>query len=223
MVCIEGKGKAKPNLDDLDPGFGSGFIVDPSGVVVTNNHVVRDTNVVEVTLHDGRKFTSKDIRRDPKTDIAVIRLESKEPLPSVEFGDSDAMAVGDRVLAVGAPFGLTGSVTQGIVSGKSRNLNLNPFEDFLQTDAAVNPGNSGGPLVNMEGKVIGLTAAIKTRSGGFQGVGLAVSSKLAKSVAQDLIKNGFVRRAYLGVNVVDLDDATAARAPGQTECRRAGE
>ena len=211
VVCIEGKGKARPNLDDLDPGFGSGFIVDPSGVVVTNNHVVRDTNVVEVTLHDGRKFTSKDIRRDPKADIAVIRLESKEPLPSVEFGDSDAMAVGDRVLAVGAPFGLTGSVTQGIVSGKSRNLNLNPFEDFLQTDAAVNPGNSGGPLVNMEGKVIGLTAAIKTRSGGFQGVGLAVSSKLAKSVAQDLVKNGFVRRAYLGVNVVDLDDATATR------------
>ena len=103
MVCIEGKGKAKPNLDDLDPGFGSGFIVDPSGVVVTNNHVVRDTNVVEVTLHDGSKFTSKDIRRDPKADLAVIQLESKEPLPSLEFGDSDAMEVGDRVLAVGGP------------------------------------------------------------------------------------------------------------------------
>jgi serine protease Do len=213
VVCIEGKGKAavRPKLDDIDPGFGSGFLIDPSGIVVTNNHVVRDTSVVEVTLHDGRKFTSKDIRRDPKADLAVIRLETKEQLPFLEFGSSDAMEVGDRVLAVGAPFGLTGSVTQGIVSGKSRNLNLNLYEDFLQTDAAVNPGNSGGPLVNMEGKVVGLTAAIKTRSGGFQGVGLAVSSKLAKSVAEQLVKHGSVRRPYVGVGVKDLDEATAAK------------
>jgi serine protease Do len=120
--------------------------------------------------------------------------------------------VGDRVLAVGAPFGLIGSVTSGIVSGKSRNnLNLNLYEDFIQTDAAVNPGNSGGPLINMEGKVIGLTAAIKTRSGGFQGVGLAVSSKLAKAVTEQLVKNGFVRRPFIGVSVVDLDDASAAK------------
>jgi serine protease Do len=120
--------------------------------------------------------------------------------------------VGDRVLALGAPFGLTGSVTQGIVSAKSRqNLNLNLYEDFLQIDAAVNPGNSGGPLVNMEGKVIGLTSAIKTRSGGFQGVGLAVSSKLARSVAEQLAKDGVVRRPYLGVLVRELDEATATR------------
>jgi serine protease Do len=214
VVCLEGKGKtSRAKLDDLDPGFGSGFIVDPSGIVVTNNHVVRETTVVEVTLHDGRKFTSKDIRRDPKADVAVIKLDVKEPLPFLEFGDSNAMEVGDRVLAVGAPFGLTGSVTSGIVSGKSRNnLNLNLYEDFIQTDAAVNPGNSGGPLVNMEGKVVGLTAAIKTRSGGFQGVGLAVSSKLAKAVSEQLVKNGFVRRPWIGVSVVDLDDAAAAQA-----------
>jgi serine protease Do len=213
VVCIEGKGKAaaRPKLDDPDPGFGSGFLVDPSGVVVTNNHVVRETTVVEVTLHDGRKFTSKDIRRDPKADLAVIKLDTKDALPFLEFGDSDAMEVGDRVLAVGAPFGLTGSVTSGIVSGKSRNLNLNLYEDFVQTDAAVNPGNSGGPLVNMEGRVIGLTSAIKTRSGGFQGVGLAVSSKLAKTVTEQLAKHGAVRRPYVGVGVKELDEATAAK------------
>jgi serine protease Do len=213
VVCLESKGKgAKANLDDIDPGFGSGFIVDPTGVICTNNHVVRDTAVVEISLLDGRKFTSRDIRRDPKADIAIIKVETKELLPALEFGDSAAMEVGDQVLAVGAPFGLTGSVTHGIVSGKSRNnLNLNLYEDFIQTDAAVNPGNSGGPLINMEGKVIGLTAAIKTRSGGFQGVGLAVSSKLAKTVTEQLVKNGFVRRPYIGVSVVEMDDATAAR------------
>jgi serine protease Do len=213
VVCLEGKGKvAKAQLDDVDPGFGSGFIVDASGIIVTNNHVVRDTIVVEITLQDGRKFTSKDIRRDPKADLAVIKIETKDPLPFLEFGDSAAMEVGDQVLAVGAPFGLIGSVTSGIVSGKSRNnLNLNLYEDFIQTDAAVNPGNSGGPLVNMEGKVVGLTAAIKTRSGGFQGVGLAVSSKLAKAVTEQLVKNGFVRRAYIGVSVVELDEARAAQ------------
>ena len=213
VVCLEGKGKTatRPKLDEIDPGFGSGFIVDPTGVVVTNNHVVRDTTVVEVTLQDGRKFTSKDIRRDAKADLAIIRLDTKEALPFLEFGDSDAMDVGDRVLALGAPFGLTGSVTQGIVSGKSRNLNLNLYEDFLQTDAAVNPGNSGGPLVNMEGKVIGLTSAIKTRSGGFQGVGLAVSSKLAKTVVEQLVKHGSVKRPYIGVAVAELDAASAAK------------
>jgi serine protease Do len=213
VVCIEGKGKAaKPKLDDPDPGFGSGVIIDPSGVVLTNNHVVAESPEVEVTLQDGRKFATKDIRRDPKTDIAVILLASKEPLPFLEFGDSDAMEVGDRVLALGAPFGLTGSVTQGIVSAKSRqNLNLNLYEDFLQIDAAVNPGNSGGPLVSMEGKVVGLTAAIKTRTGGFQGVGLAVSSKLAKTIADQLVKHGSVRRPYLGVLVRELDATTAAQ------------
>jgi serine protease Do len=213
VVCIEGKAKAaKPQLDDPGPGFGSGVLIDPSGIVLTNNHVVADSTTVEVTLHDGRKIASGDIRRDPKSDLAIIKLDAKEPLPFVEFGDSNLMEVGDRVLALGAPFGLTGSVTQGIVSAKSRrNLNLNQFEDFIQIDAAVNPGNSGGPLVNMEGKVIGLTSAIKTRSGGFQGVGLAVSSNLAKDVVAQLIRHGAVRRPHLGVVVRDLDEATAAK------------
>ncbi len=214
VVCIEGKGRAKRAAgEDTDPGFGSGVLIDAAGVILTNNHVVADLDSVEVTLTDGRKFTATDIRRDPKTDLALVKLDVKEPLPFLEFGDSDAMEVGDRVLAVGAPFGLTGSVSSGIVSAKSRNnLKLNLFEDFIQTDAAMNPGNSGGPLVNMDGKVIGLTAAIKTRTGGFQGVGLAVSSNLAKKVADDLLKNGTVKRSFLGVAVRDLDDDAAKKA-----------
>ncbi len=214
VVCIEGKGRAKHAAGEgTDPGFGSGVLIDASGVILTNNHVVADLDSVEVTLADGRKFTTADIRRDPKTDLALVKIESKDPLPFLEFGDSDAMEVGDRVLAVGAPFGLTGSVTSGIVSAKSRNnLKLNAFEDFIQTDAAMNPGNSGGPLVNLDGRVIGLTSAIKTRTGGFQGVGLAVSSNLAKKIADDLLKNGVVRRASFGILVRDLDAESAKKA-----------
>jgi serine protease Do len=213
VVCIESQQKAKR---DDEPGFGSGVLISADGAILTNNHVVKDLREVEVTLHDGRKFTSADIRRDPKTDLALVKIDAKEPLPFLEFGDSDAMDVGDRVLAVGAPFGLTGSVSSGIVSAKSRkNLKLNQFEDFLQTDAAMNPGNSGGPLVSMDGKVIGLTAAIKTRTGGFQGVGLAVSSNLAKRVADELSKNGVVKRAALGISARDLDAATIKKIGGK--------
>lgn len=214
VVCIESKNRAKHVAgEDTDPGFGSGVLISPTGVILTNNHVVADLDEVEVTLHDGRKFTTADIRRDPKSDVALVKLDVKEALPFVEFGDSDAMEVGDRVLAIGAPFGLLGSVSSGIVSAKSRNnLKLNVFEDFIQTDAAMNPGNSGGALVNMSGKVIGLTAAIKTRTGGFQGVGLAVSSNLAKKVGDDLLKNGGVKRAFIGVAVRDLDEAAARKS-----------
>jgi serine protease Do len=214
VVCIEGKGHRRIVGEDTDPGFGSGVLIHPSGIILTNNHVVVDLDAVDVTLADGRKFTTHDIRRDPKSDVALLKLtDVKEPLPFLEFGDSDAMEVGDRVLAVGAPFGLLSSVTSGIVSAKSRhNLKLNQSEDFIQTDAAMNPGNSGGALVNLDGKLIGLTAAIKTRTGGFQGIGLAVSSNLAKKVADDLIKNGGAKRAYFGVAVRDLDEASARRS-----------
>lgn len=218
VVSIEGKVKGSEKTtrpgqtDDTDPGFGSGVLIDPSGVVLTNNHVVAEAEAVEVSLADGRKFVSRDIRRDPKSDLAIIKLDAKEPFPFLELADSDAAEVGDRVLAAGAPFGLTGSVTHGIVSGKSRtNLRLNPYEDWLQTDAAVNPGSSGGPLVNLEGKVLGITAAIKTKSGGFSGVGLAVASNLCRSVSVQLIKDGVVRRGHLGASVRDLDDAVAAK------------
>ena len=199
---------------DGDLGVGSGVLIDPAGVVLTNYHVVEGADSVEVTLQDGRKFTTRDIRTDPKSDLAIVVLTAvvKEQLPALAFGDSEAMEVGDRVLAVGAPFGLAGSVTHGIVSAKSRqNLRLNQYEDFLQTDAAVNPGNSGGPLVNLDGQVVGINSAIKTRGGGFQGVGLAISSNLARDVANQLLKDGTVKRGYVGVGIRHLDAALAAR------------
>jgi serine protease Do len=192
-------------------GFGSGFLMDSQGVIVTNHHVVAGADEVLVELRDGRKFVSKDIKSDPKTDLAIVRIDSKEPLPYLTFGDSAAMEIGDRVLAVGAPFGLTGTVTCGIVSAKGRNIHLNMYEDFLQTDAAINPGNSGGPLVNLNGEVIGVNSAIKSRSGGSQGIGLAIASNMARSVAQQLLKDGVVHRGYLGVQIKDVSPEVAAR------------
>jgi serine protease Do len=200
--------------DDDSPsriGFGSGFLVSAKGVVVTNNHVVDGAEQVMVQLRDGRKFVSKDIKTDPKTDLAIVRLETKEDLPYLEFGDSEGMEIGDRVLAVGAPFGLTGTVTHGIISAKGRSLRLNLYEDFLQTDAAINPGNSGGPLVNLEGKVIGINSAIKSRSGGFQGVGLAISSNLARTIMEQLRKDGVVHRGYLGIQIRDVEEKEAGK------------
>jgi serine protease Do len=189
--------------------FGSGFIVDPKGVILTNEHVVHGAKQVEVHLQDGRKFVSKNIKTDPKTDLAIVRLDVKESLPYLELGDSDAMEIGDRVLAFGAPLGMAGTVTSGIISAKDRDVHMNMYEDFLQTDAAINPGNSGGPLVNLEGKVIGINSAIKSRTGGFQGIGLAVSSNLAKTVMGQLLKDGNVHRGYLGVQVSALSSEIA--------------
>jgi serine protease Do len=200
--------------DDEGPtprgGFGSGVIVDAKGVILTNYHVVENATQVNIQMSDGRKFTSKDVKSDPKTDLAIVRFEAPAALPFLELGDSDAMEIGDRVLAIGAPFGLTGTVTQGIISAKGRSLQLNMYEDFLQTDAAINPGNSGGPLVNLEGKVIGIDAAIKSRSGGWQGVGLAVSSNIAKTVMPQLLKDGFVRRGYIGVQIKEITEPEVA-------------
>jgi serine protease Do len=229
VVSIEAKGKRKPaksgpglpmqgDKDDAPAiGFGSGFLIDPKGVVLTNYHVVEDADAVEVQLRDGRKIISRDIKFDTKSDLAIIRIETKGPLPFLEFGDSSEMEIGDRVLAFGAPFNLPGSVTAGIISAKDRSLGVNKYEDFLQTDAAINPGNSGGPLVNLEGKVIAVTAAIKSRSGGFQGVGMGVASNLAKYVAEQLRDNGYVRRGYLGVQIKDVDTPEMAAKYGLQE------
>jgi serine protease Do len=193
-------------------GFGSGFIVDPKGLIMTNFHVVNGADSVEIRLADGRKFVSNDFKVDRKTDLAIIKVDTKDNLPYLELGDSEATEIGDRVLAVGAPFGLTGTVTHGIISAKGRNgLHMNMYEDFIQTDAAINPGNSGGPLVSLDGKVIGIDAAIKSRSGGFQGIGLAVSSNLAKNVMKQLLENGTVKRGYLGVQIKPLDPEVAAK------------
>ena len=212
VVSIEARGPERDrDRDDSSIGFGSGFIVDAAGIVLTNHHVVESARQAEVTLSDGRTFYSTAILKDEKTDLAVIKINPKGELPHLTLGDSEKMQVGDAVLAVGAPFGLTGSVTHGIVSAKSRNLRLNQYEDFLQTDAAINPGNSGGPLVNMEGRVIGITSAIKSRSGGFNGVGLAISSKLAQEVMSKLLKDGQVKRGFLGVIIRDLEGDVAQR------------
>ena len=200
-------------------GFGSGFLVDPKGIILTNYHVVEGADQVEVQLKDGRKFTSRDIHGDRKTDLAIVRVDAKDRLPFLELGDSDAMEIGDRVLAVGAPFGLTGSVTAGIVSAKGRNkLNVNMYEDFVQTDAAINPGNSGGPLVNLEGKVIGINSAIKSRTGGWQGIGLAIASNMARNIMQSLLKDGVVHRGYLGIQMTELTPEVADKLglKGQT-------
>jgi serine protease Do len=194
-------------------GFGSGFIIRPEGVVLTNYHVIAGADHVTVTLMDGRKFNAKDIKGDRRTDLAIVRIEDGgKKFPSLELGDSDSMEIGDRVLAFGAPFGLTGSVTHGIISAKGRNgLHMNMYEDFLQTDAAINPGNSGGPLVSLDGKVVGINAAIKSRSGGFQGVGLAVASSMAKNVVAALLRDGVVHRGFLGVQLRELDPEVAKR------------
>ncbi len=188
-------------------GFGSGFLISPRGVIVTNNHVVEEAEQVQIQMFDGRKFRSNNIRADLKTDLAIIQLEGMEGLPYLEFGDSSTLEIGDRVLAVGAPFGLTGTVTHGIISSKGRSLRMNLYEDFLQTDAAINPGNSGGPLVSLDGRVIGVNSAIKSRSGGFQGIGLAISSNLSRDIVSQLLKDGIVRRGYLGVGILDVDEA----------------
>ncbi|HQR05262.1 MAG TPA: Do family serine endopeptidase [Gemmatales bacterium] len=192
-------------------GFGSGFIMDPTGLIITNHHVVQGAKQVMVHLQDGRTFESTDIKSDPKSDIAVIRISASSTLPHLEFADDSTVEIGDRVLAFGSPFGLTGSVTSGIVSGKGRNPHLSLYEDYLQTDAAINPGNSGGPLVNLDGKVIGVNAAIKSLSGGSQGVGFAIPCGFAKDIISKLLKNGTVQRGYLGVQIRALEPAVAER------------
>jgi len=191
--------------------FGSGVIVDPKGVILTNHHVVAGAEEVEVQLQDGSKMVSRDIKIDPKTDLAVVRLTGKASLPYLELGDSDAMEIGDRVLAIGAPFGLAGSVTSGIISGKGRSMRMNMYEDFLQTDAAINPGNSGGALVSLDGKLIGINTMIKSRSGGSQGVGFAIASNLAKNIMQQLLATGVVHRGYLGIQISPLQPEVAVR------------
>jgi serine protease Do len=180
-------------------GVGSGVIIDAKGVILTNNHVVAGGGKITVRLQDGREFEAAEVKGDPKTDVAVVRIKGADNLKPAKLGDSDKMAVGDWVLALGDPFGLEGTVTAGIISAKGRAMGIADRESFLQTDAAINPGNSGGPLVNLDGEVIGLNTAITTRSGGNQGVGFAVPINLAKWVADQLLTTGTVKRAYLGV------------------------
>ncbi|MEO2035658.1 MAG: trypsin-like peptidase domain-containing protein, partial [Planctomycetaceae bacterium] len=190
----------------LPGGKGSGFIISADGVIMTNSHVVRNAEQVIVRLSDGREFTATDIRADDHSDVAIVRIDVNEPLPFLTLGDDAEMEIGDWVLAFGSPFGLHRTVTQGIISAKSRGLEQSQMtQEFLQTDAAINPGNSGGPLVNLSGEVIGINTAISTASGGYDGVGFAIPVKAAQWVADQLVKSGKVQRAFLGIRMQLID------------------
>ncbi len=189
--------------------LGSGFVIAPEGYIVTNNHVISAAEEISVTFHDDTKLPARLIGRDTKTDLALLKVDSKKALPFVNFGSSDELRVGDWVVAVGNPFGLGGSVSAGIVSARGRNINVGPFDDFIQTDAAINRGNSGGPLFNANGEVVGINSAIFSPTGGSVGIGFAVPSSLAKPIIEQLRKNGHAQRALLGVRIQEVSDDIA--------------
>ncbi|MFT4180837.1 MAG: Do family serine endopeptidase [Rhizobium sp.] len=230
-VKNEGDGPATPKVPDNSPfqdffndffknrnndnsnrkvsSLGSGFVIDPSGYIVTNNHVIEGADDIEVIFPNGTKLKAKLIGTDTKTDLSVLKVEPKHPLVAVKFGDSSKMRIGDWVMAIGNPFGLGGSVTVGIVSARGRNINAGPYDNFIQTDAAINKGNSGGPLFNMKGEVIGINTAIISPSGGSIGIGFAVPSELAEGVVKQLMDFGETRRGWLGVRIQPVTDDVA--------------
>jgi len=189
--------------------LGSGFIIDASGIVVTNNHVIEGADEINVVLSDNTTIRAELVGADPRTDLAVLRVRHDRPLPAVQFGDSDTAQVGDWVVAIGNPFGLGGSVTAGIVSARGRDIRQGLYDDFIQTDAAINRGNSGGPLFNLQGEVIGINTAIYSPSGGSIGIGFSIPSNLAKNIAAQLRDQGRVRRGWLGVNIQQVTDEIA--------------
>ena len=193
-------------------GAGSGFIIDPSGIIVTNNHVVGHADKIVVSLIDGTELPARVLGSDGLTDIAVIKVEANHTLPAVTWGDSRAVEVGDWILAAGNPYGLGGSVTAGIISGRGRDIGAGPYDNFLQLDAPINPGNSGGPTFNMDGQVIGVNTAIVSPSGGSVGIGFAVPSDLAARIVAELRDKGRIERGWLGVSVQD----SPAGTPGVT-------
>lgn len=199
-------------------GQGSGFIISPDGIILTNNHVVGDVDEITVTLNDGREFKAVLKGTDEKTDVAVIQIKDKafdpekDKLPNLPLGDSDKIQIGEWVVAIGSPFGLTSTLTVGVVSAKGRNVGMgvkDGYENFIQTDAAINPGNSGGPLLNLDGEVIGINTAIISRSGGYMGVGFAVPINMAKYVEEQLLTHGKVTRGQLGVKIEPVDQDMA--------------
>ncbi|HET6185328.1 MAG TPA: DegQ family serine endoprotease [Acetobacteraceae bacterium] len=184
--------------------LGSGFIIDPTGLIVTNNHVIDGADDVTVTLQDNTSLKAKVVGRDTSGDIALLKVDAGHPLPALQFGDSSAMRVGDWVLAIGNPFGLGGTVTAGIVSARGRDIHEGPYDDFIQTDAPINRGNSGGPLFNMDGQVIGINTAIYSPSGGSIGIGFAIPSNMARQVVAQLREYGHPRRGWLGVRIQEV-------------------
>jgi serine protease Do len=199
-----------PERNFSQRGQGTGVVISEDGYIVTNNHVVRGATELTVRLSDGREFTGEVIGQDDKTDIAVIKINASN-LMAAPLGDSDAMQVGEWVLAMGSPFGLDQTVTSGIISAKGRaNVGITDYEDFIQTDAAINPGNSGGPLINMQGEVVGINTAIASRNGNYMGVGFAIPSNMVKTVANSLMKDGKVTRGWLGAAIQDLNEGLAS-------------
>ncbi|KJE36065.1 serine protease [Thalassospira sp. HJ] len=207
--------------------LGSGFIISADGYIVTNNHVIDGADEITVRLHDGDTLDAELIGRDPKTDVALLKVEPTEDLPFVKWGDSDNSRIGDWAMAIGNPFGLGGTVTAGIISARNRDINQGPYDDFIQTDASINRGNSGGPLFNLDGDVIGINSAIYSPSGGSVGIGFAIPSAIAQSVVDQLKEYGRTRRGWLGVHIqtvtediadsVGLDEASGAMVAGVSE------
>src|SRR6187200_2088920 len=189
--------------------LGSGFIIDPSGLVVTNNHVISDADEVTVILNDGTRLKAEIVGRDTKVDLAVLKVTPTRPLQAVKFGDSDKLRLGEWVIAIGNPFMLGGTVTAGIVSARNRDINSGPYDNYIQTDASINRGNSGGPLFNLDGDVIGVNTAIISPSGGSIGIGFAVPSKVVQMVAAQLQQYGEIRRGWLGVKIQQVTDEIA--------------
>lgn len=209
----QGGGKGTKSKKRKATSLGSGFIIDyrtnGDAYVVTNNHVIKDADEVFVLLHDDTRMKATIVGRDTKTDLAVLKVHTDRKLPSVSFGDSKKTRVGDWVLAIGNPFGLGGTVTAGIVSARGRDINAGPYDDFIQTDASINRGNSGGPMFNMDGEVVGINTAIFSPTGGSVGIGFSIPSSTAQPVVRQLIKNGQVQRGWLGVHIQVVTKAIA--------------
>ena len=205
----KGHGDDEEGSPHRSNSLGSGFVIDPSGIVITNNHVIADANEITVIFTDGQKLRAKVIGKDPKVDVAVLKVNPTTPLKSVKFGDSEKMRVGDWVMAVGNPFGLGGTVTAGIVSARHRNIDSGPYDNYIQTDAAINKGNSGGPLFNMTGEVIGINTAILSPSGGSIGIGFATPAATVTPIIDQLQRFGETRRGWLGVRIQNVDDQIA--------------
>src|SRR5262245_38250461 len=189
--------------------LGSGFVIDPEGIIVTNNHVISEADEIHAVFTDGTKLKAEVIGRDQKVDLALLRVKPDKPLKAVKFGDSDKLRLGEWVIAIGNPFSLGGSITAGIVSARNRDINSGPYDNYIQTDAAINRGNSGGPLFNLDGEVIGINTAIISPSGGSIGIGFAVPSKTAMPVIEQLKQFGETRRGWLGVRIQQVTDEIA--------------
>ena len=205
----QGQGQQQGRPQRRSNSLGSGFVIDPSGIIITNAHVIGEANDVTVIFADGRKLKAEIVGKDTKVDLAVLRVKPDKPLKAVKFGDSEKTRIGQWVMAIGNPFGLGGSVSAGIISARNRDISDQSYGQYIQTDAAINKGNSGGPLFDMNGDVIGINTAILSPSGGSIGIGFAVPSSMAKPIIEQLLQYGETRRGWLGVRIQNVDESIA--------------